>query len=270
MKIVDDNDEATPQNTQQAHQASTTDSPIDHGFHLIEGLPSALKLYPEGTQIYGRPLKVLECKQLASINETNADNIINSILKRTIKGIDVDKILIADKLYILLWLRGTTFPDPSYGISFKCGLCEKESKYHFTLDKIETNQISSDFSLDKLTFKLPNKDEIEFSFPTIAEEKSADNFKNTCSYIKDIDADFVSQCVLIKKINGEDKIMLEKYNYLASLAPTDYIYFLSYIEKYNFGIKWLINASCGHCGGTTPMAATFLGDSSFWLPRIVL
>jgi len=267
MKIVDDNDSVASQTITEPTQSVSKASPIDEGFHLIEGLPSGLKLYPEGTQVYGRPLKVLEVKQLANINETNADNIINSVLRRAVKGIDVDRILVADKLFILLWLRGTTFPDPSYGINFKCSVCEKETKYIFTLDKIETRQIDKDFTIDKLTFNLPNKDEIAFTFPTIAEEKLAENFKNNCSYIKDIDGDIVSQCVLIKSINGEPKTMLEKYNYIATMSPNDYVYFLSYVEKWSFGIKWVINVACPLCGGNTPMGATFLGDSSFWLPR---
>lgn len=267
MKVVDENEEVQAVTNPMLPEMKTL-SPLDLGYHLIEGLPSGMKLYPEGTEIYGRPLKVLEVKQLASINESNADNIINSIIRRAIKGIDADKILVADKLYILLWLRGTTFPDPSYGINFKCSVCGKESKYSFTLDKIETRQIDESFTMDKLAFKLPNNDVINFAFPTIAEEKQAEQFKANHSHLSELDSDIVSQCVLIKKINGEDKTMMEKYAYLAQMNPNDYVYFLSYIEKWSFGIKWVINVPCSLCGGTTLMGATFLGDGSFWLPRV--
>ena len=268
MKIVDDVPEPS-QTSQEALQATSKPSPIDEGYHLIEGLPSALKLYPEGTRIYGRPLKVLEVKQLASINENNADNIINSIIRRAVKGIETDKILVADKLFILLWLRGTTYPDPTYGIHFQCDTCKKDSKYDFTLDKIETKQIDDKFTLDKLVFTLPNKDELTFAFPTIAEEKQSDSFKaNLGSNIPDLDSDIVSQSVLIKKINGENKSMLEKYNYLATLQPSDYCYFLSYVERWSFGIKWIINVDCKDCGATSQIGAIFLSDPNFWLPRV--
>jgi hypothetical protein len=72
-------------------------------YWAINGLPSNYLLYPKGTQILGRPLKVLEVKKLSSINEENADFIINDILKRTIKGINIDNLLVADKLFIILW-----------------------------------------------------------------------------------------------------------------------------------------------------------------------
>lgn len=267
MKIVDE-DAIPTQTVPEALQSISKPSPIDEGYHLIEGLPSALKLYPEGTEIYGRSLKVLEVKSLSSINETNADNIINSILRRSIKGIDVDKILVSDKLYILMWLRGTSFPSSEYGIPFKCSSCEKEVKYIFELNKIETRQIDENFTIDKLKFTLPNKDVIDFAFPTIAEEKLAENFKATCPYIKDIDSDIVGQCVLIKAINGESKTMLEKYNYLTTMNPNDYCFFLSYVERWSFGIKWVIQATCSLCGGSTAIGATFFADSDFWLPRI--
>jgi hypothetical protein len=267
MKIIDDVPE-TSQTTQEAPQSVSKENPIDSGYHAIEELPSAGRFYPEGTIIYGRPLKVIECKQLSSLNENNGDALINSVLRRAIKGIDVEKILVADKLYILLWLRGTTFPSSDYGIDFTCDLCKKSNKYNLSLDHIQTRQIEESFTLDKLHFKIPNGDEIDFSFPTIAEEKLADQFKaNMGSKIPDLDSDIVSQCVLLRKINGESKTMLEKYNYIATMKPSDYTYMLSYIEHWSFGIKWVIDVSCKECGGANTISAIFFMSSEFFLPR---
>jgi hypothetical protein len=248
--------------------APATQDFIAEGFFEILGLPSAMKLYPDGTRIWCRPLRVIECKQLAGINSENADNIINSVLKRAVRGLEHEKILVADKLFILLWLRGVTFPDPSFGINFKCNICEKESKYNFSLDKIEIRQIDEKFTADKLKFSLPNKAEITFAFPTISEEKMSENFIANTTFVKDLDKDLVSQAVLIREINGEKKTMLERYNYLATLSPESYVFFLSYIEKWSFGIKYVITAECSLCGGPNQMGVFFLNDPGFFLPRV--
>jgi len=73
------------------------------GFFEITGLPSQGKLYPKGTQIFSRPLKILEVKQLTTINENNFDGVINNVLKSTVKGIEIDELCPADKMFIIFW-----------------------------------------------------------------------------------------------------------------------------------------------------------------------
>ena len=88
-KFEDVVEDTTPIKKEVQPEAKTPDvfNTTDPNYYEILGLPSKMKFYPEGTKLYGRPLKVLEIKQLAAINEDNADSVINSILRRTIKGI---------------------------------------------------------------------------------------------------------------------------------------------------------------------------------------
>ena len=239
----------------------------DANYYKIEGLPSGGKFYPEGTEIFGRPLKVLEVKQLSSINEENADNIINSVLKKAIKGISVDEILIADKLYIMFWLRSNTYKESGYIMKYNCGTCKQDAQNEFKLEHLGIKNIDKDFTMDKLSFEMRgNKDKIVFSFPTIRQERVADEFKANSNFITNIDSDIVGLCVLIKSINGEQKSMLEKYNYIITLNPMDYAYLISYINKWSFGINPFVNVTCEHCGGTSVMGVSFQGD--FWIPEI--
>lgn len=267
VKMVDVNE-----NTSSQVQTEIPEKKVDTNdanYYQIEGLPSGCKFYPENTKIYGRPLKVLEVKQLSSINEENADNIINSILKKTIKGINIDDILIADKLYIVFWLRSNTYKESGYMMKYKCGTCKQETQHEFLLEHLGIRNIPDTFSLDKLEFQLKNKDKIVFGFPTIKQERIVDEFKVTASsYISNIDSDIVGLCVLIKTINGEPKTMLEKYNYIITLEPILYAYLVSYISKWSFGINPFVNVTCEHCGGGSVMGVTFQSD--FWIPEITI
>ncbi len=74
-------------------------------FYRIDGLPSLGKLYPEETVIEGRPLRVLEVKKLTTLSEENANYVINDVIRNCIMGINLDDLLVADKLYIVFWLR---------------------------------------------------------------------------------------------------------------------------------------------------------------------
>ena len=266
-KMVDVDETVVPQVQQVPKAPERKTDTNDANYYKVEGLPSGGKFYPEGTEIYGRPLKVLEVKQLSSINEENADNIINSVLKKAIKGINVDDILIADKLYIMFWLRSNTYKESCYTMKYNCNTCKQDAQFEFLLEHLGIRSIDKAFTPEKLTFEMKgNKDRISFSFPVIKQERIADEFKTNATYITNVDSDIVGLCVLIKTINGEQSTMLDKYNYITTLNPMDYAYLISYINKWSFGINPFVNVTCEHCGGTSVMGVSFQGD--FWVPEI--
>jgi hypothetical protein len=232
-------------------------------FWPINDLPSKYKLYPEGTKILGRPLKVIEVKKLASLTDENAGYIINDILRRTIKGIDVNNILLADRFYIVLWLRSNTYRDSGYVVQYQCPKCEKETDFHFELKDLEVVYLSDDYNPNK-DIRLKSGDVIKFKFLTIADEFNLDRFKETNSRMQ-YDEELLSISEMITSINGQKKTLMEKYLWLTEdLSPEDYSYIISYIEKYGMGVKPYINVTCKLCGGTSPVGMTFRPD--FILP----
>lgn len=269
-KFVDDTQTISNQSSSSSQQPPVNQpsaSVTEPTFYEISGFPSRGIFYPAETKIFGRPLKVLEVKQLANINETNADQIINSVLRRTIKGIDIDDLEVADKLFVTFWLRANTYMDSGFTIKYQCDTCKQDSSYELLLDKLEIKYLDKDFSMDNLTFKLPKSgNEIYFSFPRVRDEKTAENFKTSFPFIKDMDDDIVSQAVLIQKVNGEFLNMLEKYNFISNMSPIDYVHFVNYLDKYSFGVKPYIKVNCKSCGGQTLMGITFQQD--FWIPSI--
>ena len=235
-------------------------------YYVINDIPSKYKLYPEGTQIIGRRLKVLEIKKLASINETTADFIINDLLKRTIRGIDINKLLVADKLYILMWLRANTYKDSGYNVSFKCSKCNTESSYHFETNNLEVEYLSDSYDgSQKIT--LDNGDVLGFKFLRIEDEVTIDRFKEiNGKVVGEIDEEFLKLAQMITDINGDEKSIMQKYLYLtADILPTDYSRIMSYINKFGMGIKPYLNVKCENCSGVTQTMLSF--DSSFFFPE---
>lgn len=233
-------------------------------YWTIEGLPSRYKLYPEGTKIYGRPLKVLEIKKLSSINDTNADYVINEVLRKTIKGIKIDDLYIADKLFIVFWLRANTYRDSGYIVNFTCSKCETESNYHFEINNLEVQNIGEDFDPNK-EIKLKSGDIVKINFLTVSDSLIIERFKEmNTKLFGEIDNELINIAAMIKEINGNNSSLLEKYRFILEMDPGDFSYISQYIEKNGMGIKPYMNVKCNKCGGTAPVGITF--HTSFLFP----
>ena len=75
-------------------------------------LPSKGMFYPD--KIYVKKLSTINIKKLATITEQNSNFVINNILKTSIwdgNGFDYTKILVADKIWLIFFLRSYTYND---------------------------------------------------------------------------------------------------------------------------------------------------------------
>ena len=236
----------------------------------IKGLPSGGRLYPPNTLIEARPLKVIEVKKLASINETNADYVINDIIRRCVRvsgGItDVGDILLADKLFIVFWLRGTTYRDSSYIVDFPCPKCEKNSKYHFQIKNLDVSYLKDDYDPEKL-IELESGDAIKLRFLKITDEFEIERFVEiNQKLLGEIDTELLALACMIVSINGNTvSTLAEKYNYVLEFSPRDLSYVTTYLDEYGIGIESNMNIECTECGGVVPMGVTFRAD--FFLPK---
>jgi len=247
-------------------EQTTIQQPVipDGNYHEIKGLPSKYKLYPDDTIIKARPMKVIEVKKLSSINEYNADDIINDVLRRTVIGIDINDILLADKLFIIFWLRANTYRDSSYVVDFTCPKCECKSNYHYELDNLEVNYLKDDYDASDVTLKLSG-DSVALRFLTISDEKAIDRFKETNeNTIKEIDDELLGLASMITHVNGQEGNLLDKYKYVLELQPGDYVQISSIIEKNAMGIEPWLRVKCEECGGTAQIGISF--RTEFFIP----
>lgn len=230
----------------------------------ITGLPSKGKFYPNN-EIMGRPLKVLEVKKISSISEENGDFILNDIVKRTTKGIALEEMYVADKLFIIFWLRANTYRESGYTVPFVCNKCGKSSEYHFEINNIEVQQISDEFD-PKKEIKLINGEFITFDYLKVKDELYIDKFKEyNTNAIGEIDKELLAMAQMIKTIDGKEKTLMEKYYWLVELNPGDYSYLRTFMEKKGMGIKPYINVTCKECGGTAVVAVSFREE--FFIPQ---
>lgn len=236
------------------------------GYFPITDLPSKYKLYPEGTVIHGRPLRVLEVKQLSQMGENNSTIVVNSILKSSIRGIKVEDLLIADKIYILFWLRANTYKDSGYKVDFKCLKCEKDSTYSFTLDALQITYLKDDY-VDGTPFELPiSKDKIILRYQTVNDVTEVENFKSKIqgNRLEEYDDDILT---LASKINVNEKIMSlkQKYDYIIGLDAGDYAMIESEDTEREIGVSQVINVKCNSCGQISYAGLSFRPE--FFVPK---
>jgi len=232
----------------------------------LNELPSKGVLYPEGTKLYGRRLKVKEVKKLAQMNESNSDEVIKEVLKSSIKGIDIETLYDDDKTYIILWLRANTYREPGYNISFFCSNCNKLSSYEFSLDQIHIIHIDE----NKLNFVkvLKNDDEIEKKYLQVKDNDKIKKFLSRYSEME-IDTDLLEDAVKIRSINNENLDLMSKYNYVSDkLDPQNYAQLKSFLKENTFGIGKYIKVKCNKCEGASQTGLVF--SEEFFIPEYKL
>jgi hypothetical protein len=274
MKMVDVNE---PVRTKKNSLSDKLESPIENtqqkvaenkdNFWEITDLPSKFKVYPNGTKLYGRPLKVLEVKKLATIDENNVNSIINDILAKTIKGINIRDLLLADKLFLVFWLRANTYKDSSYSVAFKCPRCKVDSAYSFSLDSISIKYIKDDYENSR-KYTLPiSKNEITTKYLTVGNEDMGEEFKNKYKEVLEINDEVLGVALSIAKIDSKEFTLYDNYMYLINMNPGDYSYLETNILKNDVGIDPIMTVKCNKCGGNSPVGVTFRED--FFVPDYI-
>lgn len=242
---------------------------LEGNFYEITDLPSRFLLYPEGTKIFGRPMKVSEIKKLTTMNEVNYNSIIKSVLENCIKGIEIDELYVADKLYLIFWLRANTYTDANFVTSYICQHCGRKTEYRFNIDDFETAYLEDGFELKEL--KLLNRDTVlTFDFPKIKDEEKIQRFIDAMkNYVVKFDDDTVTIAGMIKTIDGKDVTIKQACEFINSLEddPQNYARINSYVLGMDFGIVPELNATCGYsdCKEVSKVPASFQPD--FFIPR---
>ena len=259
----------SPVNTKENISLNVKPDDDSTNYWDVDNIPTKYKLYPDGTKLKARALKVLEVKKLTSMTEDNADSIVNDILRKCVRGIDVNEIYIADKMYLLLWLRANSFRDNHYNVEFECELCHNDSTYHFTIENVEIDYISDDYDINEELI-LNNGDKLTLKLLQIKDEIGISSFYNRYSNIfnnssDDIDDELLTISFMIKTVNGYEMDPLNKYNYVLDMDPTNFSLLTTKLMDANVGIKPYMNVKCNKCGGESQLGLTFHPD--FFLPK---
>jgi hypothetical protein len=258
LKVEDINTQAIVEEKKKA----TEEAP--QGFYLVDGLPSKGRLYPEGTKIYSRPLKILEVKQLATINETNYNQIINAVLKKTVIGIDVNELVSADKLFIIYWQRANTYKGDGFAVDFRCDSCGNKSKYDFSISNLILQDIKDDYDPSAILTLPDSGDKILLHQMKVMDERLVENFK-AGNRVGEYDDDLLVLSSLMTTVNDKEMTLKDKYLYLTELSIKDNLYLAKMYAKNEISLEPNLKVTCKQCGGVVETALTFRAD--FFIPE---
>lgn len=257
LKMVDVEEEIVPTETPKI---------VDSSFFPIDDLPSRYLKYPKGTKLFGRPLKVKEIKRLSAMNEDNYNSIINEVLTNCIQGLPIEEIYVADKLYLIFWLRANTYKNANFSTTYHCHSCKEKNEFTFDVDSFSVNYLEEFMDFKDLTL-LNSQDIISFDYPKIRDEGRIaflkDNLRNSRMQI---DEDTISTASYIKTINGKEISLQRACEFLLNLdSAEDYAFIMSHIEENEFGVSPEVKVHCHKCKEINHLPFSFRQD--FFLPK---
>jgi|TARA_A100000172_G_scaffold41301_3_gene25203 hypothetical protein len=179
---------------------------------LLENLPSEtemdISVPSRGIPYFGkegkvrvRPMTFQDEKSMSTGSRSPLFNPANHLLSQCVKNVDVDRLVIIDKLFLLIKVRELSFGS-DYKVGVICPNCSYENKLNLELSKLISNQVPEDFSFDKIDIHLEgiNKKAC-LNFLTVADEDYIDPGKvseNLWRFIQSIEG--VDNPMVIAKV----------------------------------------------------------------------
>lgn len=251
------NQKEAPQQTNIAERSGIW-IPIPH-----DALPSRGKYYEE--QIQGRPLGATEIKQLSSMNQKNAEALVDQTLKQCIRGVAFDNILVADKLFLLFWLRQNTYKRTGYTTTFECSECGAKVSAPFSIEDLEVNYHPEE---GEDLFDIPVGDNIfRVKYRTVADDIEMKNVIKKNANTISFDEDFLTMASSIVAINGETLHLLKKYRYITDptkFTADDFSELSGGLNAIAIGVNPIVKIPCSKCGGISDTLIPFRPD--YFLP----
>ena len=233
---------------------------IPKGWYPIEILPSKYRVYPKGTRILSRPLNVLEVKHLATMTDSTADGVINDVLKGSVMGIDYRDLVIADKVFIIMWQRAQTYRGDEFAIKYVCPECGEEGKYEFDISQVSIEDIPDDYSADK-DFDIDGH-KIRLEQPRV---KDVERVKLWLADNPDADPEILGNIAYrIWMVDGEVVDLGKAYEFVVNLPPSAFVKLNGLCAKTEISIDPTVEVKCKHCERQVPVGVSFRPD--FFVP----
>jgi hypothetical protein len=203
---------------------------------VLVPLPSEGRFYgTKSASVTVSPIKFEDEKHLVTSFKNNI-NPINMLLTKCVKGVDVQDLLLIDKMFLLLKIREISYGE-TYPAKVTCPKCYKESHVEIDLSKLLINYIPKEVS-DPREVKLPKVNKLaKVRFPRVADEvflgTQEEIFNNIWRFVIELngssDAVFIAKAIPKLPIMDVKKLMKEIMRDDLGLNP-----------------KFILN--CGGCG----------------------
>jgi hypothetical protein len=199
-------------------------------------LPSNGKFYKNSTGIKIRPMN-LEDEKAIALAKGKVDDPINIVLSRCVEGVDIDELLILDKLALIFNLRAI-----SYGDIYKCiGICMEcnaENDMNVPLLSLPLEKIGDDVS-DPREIELPVlKKKVKVIFPRVVHEQ----------YINTKEKVFDNLWRFVISVDGTtDKTLISKFLSDPRLPLKDVHTIINCITGIGYGVQTKVKFECQSC-----------------------
>lgn len=218
-------------------------------------LPSQCRLYegvsPEDIMI--TPFKGRHEKMFASITADTYEKKLSDILNDVVDGMDVRKMTMGDRLYILIWEAINSFSN-EYPMDIQCQACSEVIVYIVDLNKLTVNQLNSDFS-EPYSITLANGKKLDLRLIRVEDEIAAIDYE-----INNPDEGWSYKYA--RSIATEDNI-LSRIQIFEDLDAVDSARVRAVQDKYMHGPVLQTDFVCDKCGHGGPVPFTFQPDMVF-------
>jgi len=182
-----------------------------------------------------RPMTFEDEKSLTTGDRSPDFNGANYLLSRCVQNVEVDKLIIVDKLFLLIKLREISY-GKDYKVSVVCNQCGFENALNLEMDKLLSNDIPEGFNYAAFEVELSGiKKTAEISPARVSEEHflAGDSLSNNLwRFVKKIDG--IDNPTVIAKV-------LEK------LPIIDIHKIVKKIMLSDYGIQPQIRYKCDSC-----------------------
>ncbi len=182
-----------------------------------------------------RPMTFEDEKSMSTGSRTVSFNPANHLLSKCVANVDIDRLLLIDKLFLLLKIR-----ELSYGADYKvgsvCPHCGFENTLNLEIDKLLSVSVPADFDfMNREVFLKGIKKKATVSFLTVADEDFLDPAAlgdNLWRYVTSIDG--VDDQKIISKV-------------IAKLPVMDMHILLKELMLSEYGVQPNIRYECDSC-----------------------
>jgi hypothetical protein len=202
---------------------------------IIVRLPSEGRFYSNKTpEVTITSIKFEDEKTLASSSKNNI-NPINLILSKCVKGVEVNSLLLIDKLFLLLKIREISY-GAEYPAEITCPHCTAKSEIKINLSDLMVNTIPPGIE-DPREIELPKlKKKAKVRFPRISDEANfitnEQTYNNLWRFVVELNG--ITDPVFISKAIPKMHIM-------------DIKYIISQVVRSDLGLNPKFIFGCGYC-----------------------
>ncbi len=188
----------------------------------------------EGT-VRVRPMTFEDEKSLSTGARSPMFNPANHLIGRCVLNVDIDKLLMIDKLYLLLKIRELSYGN-EYKVGAVCSHCSYQNTLSLELDKLNTVQVPKDFQFNNREVYLKGiKKNATISFLTVADESflAPDRIgENLWRFVTSIDG--IETQTTISKV-------------ISKLPVVDIHILVAELTLSQYGVQPQINYTCDSC-----------------------